>query len=184
MPLSTMSLLRPLVILFLFFGPTIHAVPLLWKSVPKSPQSSSRAPVPHNRDGKSIASKQKRQLVVQEVKQTVKTFATDAGIWTALAFIGGDYLCRQKGPVGVIAATIGKILPGMTKFPGVAFTLCFLSIPVPNGRNFEGWTMFCKSYVVYMFRYLCIDTATKFWPYAIEGGIGILTAIKLLHHIM
>jgi hypothetical protein len=63
-----------------------------------------------------------------------------AYIWTALAFIGGDYLCRQTCPVGVIAATIDKILQGMTQFPGVvAFALCFLLIPVEGGaKTVEG----------------------------------------------
>jgi hypothetical protein len=121
------------------------------------------------------------------VQTVAKNVATDAGVWTAAAFIGGRYLARQSGQVGSVARTIAKWLGRLTTFPGVAVTLCFLSIPLSQGRQFEGWSMFCKSFAVYLFRFLSLeDTAfedTSFLPYALKGALGILTTIKMLHHI-
>ena len=81
---------------------------------------------------------------------------------------------------------LGRILHGVTKFPGVAVTLWFLSLP-PLPRRGHGWhpegAVFRKSYVVYLFRFGTIQNV-GFLPYALEGALGILTAIKFLHHIL
>lgn len=140
-----------------------------WRPRRKSP-SSSNALVPQ---------KTPPPFLLQRGAGSIPCCATDTGVWTALVFVGAEVLGARDNWVGKAVRAVGRFAQGAVRFPGVALTLCFLSIPMSPVANEQGfWAQFWKSYLVYIFRSFHVSPA-KPVAHLFEGAIGILALLKV-----